>query len=96
MKVTGTKDNETNTKLKNTVKSKSEKFLQLLLPPGIKFDDIYIDAPQLAQELKISKRVVRNIRVAGKISYTNPFGKIFYYRQEIAYIMEAHKKLKKK
>ena len=71
------------------------KYLQLLLPPGVKFDDIYIDASQVAQELHISKRVVRNIRMAGRISYTNPFGKIFYYRQEIAGIMEANRKSKK-
>ena len=69
--------------------------MELLLPAGIKFDDIYMDAPQVAQELHISKRVVRNIRLSGKLSYTNPFGKIFYYRQEIAAIMEANKKGKK-
>jgi len=70
-------------------------YMELLLPAGIKFDDIYMDAPQVAQELHISKRVVRNIRLSGKLSYTNPFGKIFYYRQEIAAIMEANKKGKK-
>lgn len=87
---------------KQTVISHSEnpetatvKHLELLLPPGVKFNDIYMDAPQVAQELNISKRVVRNIRMSGKISYTNPFGKVFYYRQEIAAIMEANKKLKK-
>ncbi len=49
----------------------------------------------MAQELNISKRVLRNLRVSGKMSYTNPFGKVFYYRQEIAAIMEASKKAKK-
>lgn len=76
--------------------SDTVKFLQLILPAGIKFDDIYMDASQVAQELNISKRVVRNIRLRGAISYTKPFGKIFYYRQEIAAIMEANKKSKKK
>jgi len=74
----------------------TEKHLKLVFPPGVKFDDIYMDASQVAQELNISKRVVRNIRVSGKLSYTNPFGKIFYYRQEIAATMEANKKIKKK
>jgi len=77
------------------ISKKTEIYLQLVLPPGVKFDDIYIDASQVAQELHISKRVVRNIRIAGKISYTNPFGKVFYYRQEIAGIMEANKKTKR-
>jgi len=72
------------------------KNIKLVFPPGVKFDDIYMDASQVAQELHISKRVVRNIRVSGKLSYTNPFGKIFYYRQEIAATMEANKKFKKK
>ena len=93
------KNNEKNTSTPNDALAGIEKitvkYLQLLLPPGVKFDDVYIDASQVAQELHISKRVVRNIRIAGKISYTNPFGKIFYYRQEIAGIMEANKKPKK-
>jgi hypothetical protein len=69
--------------------------VQSVLPPGVKFDDIYMDASQVAQELNISKRVVRNIRISGKISYTNPFGKVFYYRQEIAALLELNKKNKK-
>jgi hypothetical protein len=74
----------------------TEKNTKLVFPPGVKFDDIYMDASQVAQELNISKRVVRNIRVSGKISHTNPFGKVFYYRQEIAAILEANKKPKRK
>lgn len=77
------------------IKKETERYLQFILPPGVKFDDIYMDASDVAQELHISKRVVRNIRIAGRISYTNPFGKIFYYRQEIAGIMEANKTSKK-
>lgn len=80
---------------KLTLKKDAVKYMELVLPLGVKFDDIYMDAPQVAQELNISKRVVRNIRMSGKISYTNPFGKVFYYRQEIAAIMEANKKLRK-
>jgi hypothetical protein len=71
------------------------KHLQLLLAPGVKFTDVYMDASDVAQELNISKRGVRNIRMSGKISYTNPFGKIYYYRQEIAAVLEENKKPKK-
>jgi len=80
----------------NASPKETGKNMKLVFPPGVKFDDIYMDASQVAQELNISKRVVRNIRVSGKISYTNPFGKVFYYRQEIAATMEANKKVKKK
>jgi hypothetical protein len=68
---------------------------QLILPPGVKFGDVYMDASEVAQELNISKRGVRNMRVSGKISYTNPFGKIYYYRQEIAAVLEENKKPKR-
>ena len=67
----------------------------LLLPPGTKFNDIYMDASDVAFELKISKRLVRNMRASGKLSYTNPFGKIWYLRQEIAEILEANKKTRR-
>ena len=86
---------ETRSSRKHTSGKQAVTCLEMLLPPGIKFDDIYMDTPQVAQELHISKRVVRNIRLSGKISFTKPFGKIFYYRQEIAAIMEANKKGKK-
>lgn len=74
---------------------KTLEHLQLLLPPGVKFTDVYMDASDVAQELNISKRGVRNIRISGKISYTNPFGKIYYYRQEIAAVLEENKKPKR-
>ena len=67
----------------------------LLLPPGIKFNDIYMDASDVAIELKITKRLVRNMRASGKLSFTNPFGKIWYLRQEIAEILEANKKTRR-
>lgn len=75
---------------------KTVKHLQLLLPAGVKFTDVYMDASDVAQELNISKRGVRNIRMSGKISYTNPFGKIYYYRQEIVAALEENKKPKKR
>jgi hypothetical protein len=95
MKKSEKNNNSMAPKSRLSVRNTTEKYLSLLLPPGIKFDDIYMDASQVAQELHLSKRIVRNIRIAGKISYTNPFGKVFYYRQEIAGIMEANKKSKK-
>jgi hypothetical protein len=67
----------------------------LLFPSGTKFNDIYMDASDVAIELKISKRLVRNMRASGKLSYTNPFGKIWYFRQEIAEILEGNKKPRK-
>ena len=79
----------------DVIVKKTVKHLQLILPPGVKFSDVYMDASDVAQELSISKRGVRNIRVSGKISYTNPFGKIYYYRQEIAAVLEANKKPKR-
>jgi hypothetical protein len=85
---------KTETRLSEPVKVNTEK--PMVLPPGVKFSDIYMDAPQVAQELNLSKRTVRNIRVSGKLSYTNPFGKIWYFRQEIAAILEAGKTPKKK
>ena len=79
----------------DVIVKKTVKHLQLILPPGVKFSDVYMDASDVAQELSISKRGVRNIRVSGKISYTNPFGKIYYYRQEIAAVLEANRKPKR-
>ena len=66
-----------------------------LHPLGAKLNDVYMDAQQVAQELNISKRTVRNMRISGKLSFTTLFGKIFYYRQEITALLEANKILKK-
>jgi len=61
------------------------------LPPGAKFSDIYIDAQGVAEELKICKRIVTNMRKAGKLSYTTlDDGKIYYLRQEIAAMLKAN------
>ncbi|HEU5366132.1 MAG TPA: hypothetical protein VFU62_11395 [Hanamia sp.] len=69
-----------------------------LLPPGVKFDDIYMDAQVVGTELKICKRIVTNMRKAGKLSYTTleTKGKIFYFRQEIASDLKAHTVIGKK
>ena len=69
-----------------------------LLPPRVKFDDIYMDGQVVGTELKICKRIVTNMRKAGKLSYTTleTNGKIFYFRQEIASDLEAHTVIGKK
>ena len=68
----------------------------LLLPSGAVFSDIYMDASQVAQELNYGKRAVRNMRLRGVLSFTTLIGKLFYYRQEIAAILQANKVPKKK
>jgi len=65
------------------------------LPPGVKFSDVYMDAPQVAEELNVSKRTVSNMRTSGKVSFTTLFGKLFYFRQELAGILVANKIAKK-
>jgi hypothetical protein len=82
-------------KRKRTVKNVRTESV-LLLPSGAKFNDIYMDSSQVAQELNYGKRAVRNIRLRGALSYTTLTGKLFYYRQEIAAILQANKVPKKK
>ncbi|HEV2832948.1 MAG TPA: helix-turn-helix domain-containing protein, partial [Hanamia sp.] len=70
-----------------------EKNFCFFLPSGTKLDDIYIDAQDVATELKICKRIVTNMRKAGKLSYTNlnnGSGKLYYFRQEIAAMLESN------
>lgn len=67
----------------------------LILPVGVKFCDIYMDASQVATELNYGKRSVRNMRLNGAISFTTLHGKLFYFRQEIASILHANKVPKK-
>ena len=71
------------------------KEIKFHLPPGVKFDDIYMDAPQLALELNIGKRTISNMRNSGKLSFTTLSGKLFYFRQEIAATLQANRKVKK-
>jgi hypothetical protein len=61
------------------------------LPAGSKLNDLYMDAQQVAIELNISKRTIRNMRKSKILSFTKLYCKIFYYRQEIAAILEANK-----
>lgn len=68
-----------------------EKNFYFFLPPGTKLNDTYMDAQDVATELKICKRIVTNMRNAGKLSYTTlDNGKIFYFRQEIAATLQSN------
>jgi hypothetical protein len=73
-------------------KETTEKEYLFLLPPGVKLDDVYIDAQKVMAELNICKRIVTNMRKAGKLSYTflEDKGKVFYFRQEIAANLKAN------
>lgn len=76
-------------------KKKTQKPLQvqsLQLPPGARLSDIFIDGAEVIAELFISKRTLLNWRSTGKISYCDRFGKIFYFKQEIAQILLEGKK----
>ncbi|MEO8112520.1 MAG: helix-turn-helix domain-containing protein [Ginsengibacter sp.] len=61
------------------------------LPAGTRFSDIYMDTQSVALELNFCKRTISNMRRSGKLSYTTLNGKIYYYRQEIAGMLEANK-----
>ncbi len=65
------------------------------LPPGSALSDIYMDGQQVSQELNLSKRTLREYRRLGKLSYTYFFGKIFYFKQEIAAMLAEATKHKK-
>ena len=64
----------------------------LCIPPGTSLSDFFIDGSQVVQELFITKRTLLNWRGSGKVSYTDEFGKIFYFKQEIAAILLGSKK----
>jgi hypothetical protein len=68
----------------------------LCLPPGTSLSDFFIDGSQVIQELYITKRTLLNWRGRGKLSYTDEFGKIFYFKQEIARILLEGKKRREK
>lgn len=68
----------------------AEKQFVYCLPPGTKFDDVYMDALQIQQELKYCSRSIRNMREEGLLSYTMLNKRIYYFRQEIAAILVAN------
>ncbi len=69
----------------------SQKEIIYNLPRGTCFSDIYMDTQSVALELNFCKRTISNMRRSGKLSHTTLNGKIYYYRQEIAGMLEANK-----
>lgn len=66
------------------------------LPPGFKLSDIFMDGQQVMQEMNITSRTLQSWRSTGKTSYTNPLGKIYYFRHEIAALLIKKKQNKSK
>ncbi len=73
-----------------TEQTTHEKKFVYHLPPGTRFDDVYMDALQIKQELKYDPRTIRNMRNAGLLSYTTLHKRIYYFRQEIAAILSEN------
>jgi hypothetical protein len=87
---------------KGKAKPATKKQLQELaivfhLPPGCHFDDIFITTGAAAEQLKVCKRTVNNMRRDGKLSSTTLHAKTVYlFKQEIAGIMMENKVERKK
>lgn len=69
-------------------------FPEFIIPIGTQLSDFFIDGPQVISELMISKRTLMNWRAKGIISYTKNFGKIYYFKQEIAKILIEGREVK--
>jgi hypothetical protein len=76
--------------------TKQVKLNEVALPPGYTLSDLFMDGQQVMQELNITSRTLQNWRTTSKISYTKPFGKIYYFRQEIAGLLMKAKQSNKK
>ena len=66
------------------------------VPPGVSLSDIFIDGQEVMQQLNISSRTLQHYRTTGVLSYTDRFGKIWYFKQEIARMLIEGKKNNKK
>src|SRR6185437_17018311 len=77
--------------MKTILTTKRSRKSDFCIPSGSKLNEVYMDAQQVAFELNISKRTVRNMRKSRKLSSTTLYGKIFYYRRELEAILEANK-----
>ena len=94
MKNSSQNKKEVKAPLESTVKIarlRKQKKPAFSIPANSKLNEIYMDAQQVALELNISKRTIRNMRKKGNLSFTWLCGKIFYFRLEIAAILEANK-----
>jgi hypothetical protein len=81
---------EVNPVLMYNTNAAPEKEFMFYIPPGVKFDDIYMNAEMVAAELKTSVKTVHNMRKAGLLSYTLLNKSILYSRQEIAGMLKAN------
>jgi len=82
---------------KETAEAIHARRFTLCLPAGTSLSDFFIDGSQVIQELFITKRTLLNWRSRGKVSYSDEFGKIFYFKQEIAsMLLESRKRREKK
>ncbi len=62
-----------------------ENEFMFVIPPGVKFNDIYMDVSDIYRELGYKPRTIYNLRDAGKLSSTTlNGGKPLFFRQEIA------------
>ncbi len=68
-----------------------EKDFMYVIPPGVRFNDIYMDVADIQRELGIGRRTIYNMRNEGKLSYTTlNDGKSYFFRQEIAAILKEN------
>jgi hypothetical protein len=98
MKNSSQSKKEAKTPLKSNPKMpvlRGQKKASIQTDTGSKLNEIYMDAQQVALELNISKRTIHNMRKRGKLSFTWLVGKMYYFRGEIAGILEANKITKK-
>jgi hypothetical protein len=63
---------------------------EFILPPGVKLNDIFMTAREVAKELGVCVKVVHNMRKAGKLSSTTMTRQPMYFRQEIAGMLKAN------
>ena len=75
----------------------SEKEFMYVIPPGVKFNDIYMDVSDIYRELGYKPRTIYNMRDAGKLSTTTlNGGKPLFFREEIAAILKENTIIGKK
>ena len=65
---------------------------RLHIPLGVALNDVYLDTQDMAEQLRICKRGLNNLRKKGQISSTQlvPNGKVFFLKQEVAAILKQN------
>lgn len=82
--------------IQNELRLMEMQFPVVALPPGTRLSDFFMDGQEVMQELKISARTLQHYRTTGKLSYTNQFGKLFYFKQEIARLLMESRQQRKR